>query len=75
MALAKASAADARHQVRAEELRLQQEVGSAVRNLETAYQTALLQQLERLSSDAADLEVLAGMTLLNGVAVRLEACP
>lgn len=41
---AKASAADARHQVRAEELRLQQEVGAAVRNLETAYQTALLQQ-------------------------------
>ncbi|MCX6399256.1 MAG: molybdopterin-dependent oxidoreductase [Propionibacteriales bacterium] len=28
-----------------------------------------------MSSDTADLEVLAGMTLLNGVAVRLEACP
>lgn len=41
---AKATAADARHQLRAEELRLQQEVGSAVRNWETAYQTALLQQ-------------------------------
>ena len=26
------------------------------------------------SSDTADLEILAGMTLLNGVAVRLEAC-
>ena len=26
------------------------------------------------SSDTADLELLAGMTLLNGVAVRLEAC-
>lgn len=44
---AKAAAADARHQIRAEELRLGQEVGSASRNLETAYQTALLQQQVR----------------------------
>ena len=41
---AKASAADARHTVRQEDLRLRQEVAAAVRNLEAAYETALLQQ-------------------------------
>lgn len=40
---ARASAADARHSVRQEDLRLRQEVAAAVRNLETAYETALLQ--------------------------------
>lgn len=47
---AKAQAADARHQVRAEELRLRQEVSAAVRNLETSYQAALLQANVRLAA-------------------------
>lgn len=41
---AKAAAADARHQTRAEQLRLRQEVSTAVRNLQTSYETARLQE-------------------------------
>jgi outer membrane protein len=44
---AQASAADARYQVRAEELRLRQQVEAAVLGVETAYQTALLQEKVR----------------------------
>lgn len=47
---AKAQAADARYQERAEELRLRQEVASAVQALETAYRTALLQEQVRAAS-------------------------
>jgi outer membrane protein len=67
---AKASAADARHQVRAEELRLQQEVGTAVRNLETAYQTALLQQ--RVQENASEELRLAQERFRFGAASSVE---
>jgi outer membrane protein len=40
---AQAASADARYRVRAEELRLRQEVASAVRNLDAGYRIALLQ--------------------------------
>src|SRR5690606_22161387 len=40
---AKATADDARQMVREQELRLRQEVAAGVRSLETAYETALLQ--------------------------------
>lgn len=48
---ARAGAADARLQIRAEELRLRQEVGAAVANLETAYQTARLQEQVRANAE------------------------
>ncbi|HET7274614.1 MAG TPA: TolC family protein [Longimicrobiaceae bacterium] len=44
---AEANAADARYQVRAEELRLNQAVSAEVLSLETAYQTVLLQEQVR----------------------------
>lgn len=48
---ARAQASDARQQVRAEELRLRQEVSAGVRNLETAHQTALLQEKVRKNAE------------------------
>lgn len=42
---------NANHQVRAQELRVEVEVESALRNLETAYQTALLQQQVRETAE------------------------
>ncbi len=67
---AKAAAADARHQLRAEELRLQQEVGSAVRNLETAYETARLQ--ERVRENSAEELRLAQERFRFGAASSVE---
>jgi outer membrane protein len=48
---ARAAAADARFQVRSEELRLRQEVSTGVRNLQTAYQTALLDDKVRANAE------------------------
>jgi outer membrane protein len=48
---AKAAAADARYQVRSEELRLRQEVSTGLRNLQTAYQTALLDDKVRQNAE------------------------
>jgi len=48
---ARAAAADARQQIRAEELRLRQEVGAGVHNLETAHQTVRLQERVRANSE------------------------
>jgi outer membrane protein len=67
---ARAAAADAGYQVRAEELRLQQEVGTAVRNLETAYQTALLQ--EQVRENAAEELRLAQERFRFGAANSVE---
>lgn len=48
---AKAAAADARHDVRAQELALREQVSAGVRNLETAYQTALLDDKVRQNAE------------------------
>lgn len=67
---AKASAADARHMVRQEDLRLRQEVAAAVRNLETAYETALLQ--ERVVASATEELRLAQERFRFGAANSIE---
>ncbi|HEX2223244.1 MAG TPA: TolC family protein, partial [Thermoanaerobaculia bacterium] len=67
---AKATAADARHQVRAEELRVRQEVGSAIRNLETAHETVLLQ--EEVRENASEELRLAQERFRFGAASSVE---
>jgi outer membrane protein len=67
---ARAAAADAGYQVRAEELRLRQEVGTAVRNLETAHHTVLLQ--ERVRENAAEELRLARERFRFGAANSVE---
>jgi outer membrane protein len=67
---AKAAAADARHQVRAEELRLQQEVSAGVRNLQTAYQSALLN--DRVRQNAEEELRLAQERFRFGAANSIE---
>jgi outer membrane protein len=67
---AKASAADARQMVRQEDLRLRQEVAAAVRNLETAYETALLQ--ERIVERATEELRLAQERFRFGAANSIE---
>ena len=67
---AKASATDARHEVRAQELRVMQEVGTAVLNLETAYETALLQ--EQVRQNAAEELRLAQERFRFGAASSVE---
>jgi outer membrane protein len=67
---ARAAAADAGYQVRAEELRLRQEVGTAVRNLETAHQTVLLQ--EQVRENAAEELRLAQERFRFGAANSVE---
>ena len=67
---ARAMAADAGYAVRAEELRLRQEVGTAVRNLETAHQTVLLQ--EQVRGNAAEELRLAQERFRFGAANSVE---
>jgi outer membrane protein len=67
---AKASAADARHMVRQEDLRLRQEVAAAVRNLETAHETALLQ--EQVVANATEELRLAQERFRFGAASSIE---
>lgn len=67
---AQAQAADARYQVRAEELRLRQEVASAARTVEAAYQTALLQ--ERVRESASEELRLAQERFRFGAASSVE---
>ena len=67
---AKASASDARQMVREENLRLRQEVAAAVRNLETAYETALLQ--ERVVANATEELRLAQERFRFGAANSIE---
>lgn len=67
---AKASAADARQTVRQEDLRLRQEVAAGVRNLETAYETALLQQ--RVVANATEELRLAQERFRFGAASSIE---
>jgi outer membrane protein len=67
---ARAAAADAGYQVRAEELRLQQEVGTAVRNLETAHRTVSLQ--ERVRANAGEELRLAQERFRFGAANSVE---
>jgi outer membrane protein TolC len=67
---ARASAADAQHQVRAEELRLRQEVNAAVRNLRAAYETAMLQ--EQVRANAAEQLRLAQERFRFGAANSIE---
>ncbi len=67
---ARAMAADADYQVRAEELRLRQEVGTGVRNLETGHQTVLLQ--EQVRANAAEELRLAQERFRFGAANSVE---
>lgn len=67
---ARASAEDARLQVRAQELRLQTEVAAAVQNIRTAYQTALLER--RVRETAAEELRLAEERFRAGVASSVE---
>ena len=67
---AQAAAADARYEVRAEELRLRQEVATALRNLETAYETAVLQKL--VVTAARDEQRLAQERFRFGAANSVE---
>lgn len=67
---ARAQAADALHQVRAEELRIRQEVSSAVRNVEAAHRTALLQ--EEVRENASEELRLARERFRFGVAGSVE---
>lgn len=67
---AKASAADARQAVRQEDLRLRQAVAAGVRNLETAYETALLQQ--RVVQSATEELRLAQERFRFGMANSIE---
>jgi outer membrane protein len=67
---ARAAAADAGYAVRAEELRLRQEVATAVRNLETAHQTVLLQ--EQVRGNASEELRLAQERFRFGAANSVE---
>jgi outer membrane protein len=67
---ARAQASDAQQQVRAEELRLRQEVNAAVRNLRAAYETALLQ--EQVRANAAESLRLAQERFRFGAANSIE---
>src|SRR5690606_7791231 len=67
---ARANAADARHTVRQEDLRLRQEVAAAVRNLETAYETARLQ--EQVVANATEELRLAQERFRFGAANSIE---
>jgi outer membrane protein len=67
---ARAAAADARHQVRQEDLRLRQAVAAGVRNLESAYETALLQ--ERVVASATEELRLAQERFRFGAANSIE---
>ncbi len=67
---ARASAEDARLQVRAQELRLQTDVAAAVQNTRTAYQTALLER--RVRETAAEELRLAEERFRAGVASSVE---
>lgn len=70
VAQARANAADARFQVRAQELQLQTDVGTALRNLETAYRTAEIQ--ERVRATAAEELRLAQERFRFGAASSVE---
>lgn len=67
---ARAAEADARYQVRAQELQVREEVGVAVLGVETAYQTA--QILERARATAAEELRLAEVRFRAGAANSLE---
>jgi outer membrane protein len=67
---ARANAADARYQVHAQELQLRTDVGTALRNLETAYQTAIIQ--ERVRATAAEELRLAQERFRFGAANSVE---
>jgi outer membrane protein len=67
---ARASAMDARHQVRAQELRLQTDVATALRNLQTAYRTVHLQEVVRTA--AAEELRLAEERFRFGAASSIE---
>lgn len=67
---ARASAEDARLQVRAEELRLRSDITVAVQNLRTAYREALLQR--RVSENAAEELRLARERFRFGAASSVE---
>ena len=67
---ARASASDAQQQVRAEELRLRQEVNAALRNLEAAYETARLQ--EQVRANAAEEFRMAQERFRFGAANSVE---
>jgi outer membrane protein len=67
---ARAAAADAGYQVRAEELRLRQEVGTALRNLETSHRTVLL--LEQVRANASEELRLAQERFRFGAANSVE---
>ena len=67
---AKATADDARQSVREQELRLRQEVAAAVRNLETAHETALLQ--EQVVASATEELRLAQERFRFGAANSIE---
>lgn len=67
---AKATADDARQMVREQELRLRQEVAAAVRNLETAHETALLQ--EQVVASATEELRLAQERFRFGAANSIE---
>lgn len=68
--LARAAAADAHFQVRAEELRLRQEVATAVLGLDAAYRTALLQ--ESVRDSAAEELLLATERFRFGATTSIE---
>lgn len=67
---ASAQAADSRYQVRAEELRLRQEVASAARTVDAMYRTALLQ--EQVRENAAEELRLAQERFRFGAASSVE---
>lgn len=70
VAQARASAQDARYQVRAQELQLQTDVATALRNLETAYRSAQIQ--ERVRATAAEELRLAQERFRFGAASSVE---
>lgn len=67
---ARANAMDARYTVRAQELQLQVDVGTSIRNLETAFQTAAIQ--ERVRATAAEELRLAQERFRFGAASSVE---
>jgi outer membrane protein len=70
VAQARAQAADLSYEVRAEELRVRQEVASAARNVEAAYRTALLQ--EQVRENAAEELRLSQERFRFGAASSVE---
>lgn len=67
---AEAAASDARYQARAQELQLQTDVATALRNLETAYRTAIIQ--ERVVETAGEELRLAQERFRFGAANSIE---